>query len=188
MYNNKKYIASYLKEVKQICDALDQDKILKFANLLNDLKGRCFILGVGGSAANASHLVNDLRKICKIDALTPLDNISELTARINDDSWDTSLSETLKISNLNENDCIIILSVGGGSNHTSKNLVEAMNLAKQQGTKILSIVSRDGGTAKILSDVCILIPTIQEKRITAHAEEFQGVLWHLIVNLIEECC
>lgn len=180
------YISRYLDEVVKICGLLDKDQIAKFAEKLNSTNGRCFVLGVGGSAANASHLVNDLRKICKIDAYSPLDNVAELTARINDDCWETSLSETLKVSRINEDDCIIILSVGGGSVATSRNLVEAMYLAQQSGAKVLSIVGRDGGEAAQLSDACILIPTVEESRITPHAEEFQGVVWHLVVSLLKD--
>ena len=183
---HKDYITSYLEEVKQICDQLDQDEIVKFASILHNLTGRCFVLGLGGSAANASHLVNDLRKICKIDATSPLDNVAELTARINDDEWATSISETLKISNINSDDCILVLSVGGGSENTSQSLVEAMKLIKSRDGKIVSIVSRDGGYARKLSDACVLVPTVNQERITPHAEEFQAVVWHLIVNMIKE--
>jgi D-sedoheptulose 7-phosphate isomerase len=183
MDNRLNYVASYLEEVKKICDEIDKHEILKFQAILKNLTGRCFVLGLGGSAANASHLVNDLRKLCKIDTLCPMDNVSELTARINDDGWNTSISETLKISNLNENDCVLILSVGGGNETTSQNLVEAMKLAESCGAQIISIVSRDGGYAHKVSDACILIPVVDEDRITPHAEEFQAVLWHLIVNM-----
>ena len=178
------YIDTYLNEVKQICDGLDRKQLQEFTETLSDLKGRCFVIGVGGSAANCSHLVNDLRKICKIDASTPLDNVSELTARINDDGWATSISESLLVSNVNIDDCLIVLSVGGGSVNTSKCLTEAMLTAQETGCKILSIVSRDGGAAKLMSDVYILIPIISSLRITPHAEEFQGIVWHMIVNNI----
>ena len=179
------YISRYLDEVVAICGLIDKEQIAKFAHILKSIKGRCFILGLGGSAANASHLVNDLRKICNIEAYCPLDNVSELTARINDVSWEASLSDTLKVSKINEDDCVIILSVGGGSDTTSKNLVAAMTLAKEVGAKVLSIVSRDGGEARKLSDACVLIPVVDDNRVTPHAEEFQGIIWHLVVNLLK---
>ncbi len=178
------YIDTYFDEVKQICDSLDRTSIEQFTQVLRDLKGRCFVIGVGGSAANCSHLVNDLRKICKIDASTPLDNVAELTARINDDGWDTSISNTLEISNINQDDCLIVLSVGGGSQDTSECLTEAILLAYREECTILSIVSRDGGIANRYSDVSILIPVISQSRITPHAEEFQSIIWHMIVNNI----
>ena len=143
------------------------------------------MLGVGGSAANASHAVNDFRKICNIETYAVTDNVSELTARINDDSWEDSYVESLKVSKLNGNDCILIFSVGGGSDRTSKNLVNCMEYAKDQGTKILSVVSRDGGKSRQLSDSCILIPVVEEKLITPHAEEWQGIILHLVVNYLE---
>tara|TARA_R110000824_G_scaffold240980_1_gene429634 strand:+ start:8165 stop:8677 length:513 start_codon:yes stop_codon:yes gene_type:complete len=167
-----------------VCDLIDPETIKDFTSRLKTLRGRCFIVGIGGSAANCSHLVNDLRKIGGIDASSPLDNVAELTARINDDSWATCLSETLKVSNINEDDCLIVLSVGGGSNETSANLVHAIKEARDSGSQVLSIVSRDGGYALKNSDVCVLIPVVNDSRITPHAEEFQGVVWHLIVNFL----
>ncbi len=178
------YTETYLKEVKEICDGLDREDLAEFADTLKYLTGRCFVIGVGGSAANCSHLVNDLRKICNIDASSPLDNVSELTARINDDGWATSISESLLVSNINRDDCLIVLSVGGGSANTSKCLTDAMLLAQEKGCKILSIVSRDGGAALLISDTCILIPVRTVSRITPHAEEFQSIIWHMIVNEI----
>jgi len=178
------YFDIYLSEVKDICNLLDRESINSFANILKNITGRCFVIGLGGSAANATHLVNDLRKLCGIEAYSPLDNVSELTARINDDSWESSIKDCLAVSNINEKDCLLVLSVGGGSNITSQPLVQSMRFAKEQGCKVISIVSRDGGEAKKLSDSCILIPLVCENRITPHAEEFQGVLWHMIVNAI----
>ena len=179
------YINTYLEEVKTICDRINRDSIGEFIKSISELKnrnGRLFILGVGGSAANTSHAVNDFRKILNIEAYSVTDNSSELTARINDDGWDTSYVNWLKVSNLNKNDAILIFSVGGGTDTVSLNLVRSMEYAKSMGSMILSVVSRDGGKAKELSDSCILIPTIVDSRITAHAEEWQGIILHLVVN------
>ena len=180
------YFDIYLSEVKTICDLLDREQINSFANILKNTTGRCFVVGLGGSAANSTHLVNDLRKLCRIESYSPLDNVSELTARINDDSWESSIKDCLTVSNINEDDCLLVLSVGGGSETTSQPLVQSMRFAKEQGCKVISIVSRNGGEAKTLSDSYILIPMIHENRITPHAEEFQGVLWHMIVNAITD--
>jgi len=180
------YFDIYLSEVKTICDLLDREQINSFAKLLKNTTGRCFVVGLGGSAANSTHLINDLRKLCGIESYSPLDNVSELTARINDDSWESSIKDCLAVSKLNENDCLLVLSVGGGTEMTSQPLVQSMQFAKEQGCKVISIVSRDGGEAKKLSDSHILIPLVHENRITPHAEEFQGVLWHMIVNAITD--
>ena len=181
----EKYIDRYLKETTIIACSLDKKQIYRVMSILNKVKkerGRVFVLGIGGSAANASHLVNDLRKISGIEAYTPVDNVAELTARTNDDSFESIFIEWLKTSKLNKKDVVIILSVGGGSSKTSENLVFAMGYANNKNAKIISIVSRDGGYAKELSDECILIPVISKERITPHAEGFQGIIWHLIVN------
>lgn len=181
------YIHNYLDEVTQIANKISRDSIVNFANEIKNLKdsqGRLFIFGVGGSAANSSHAVNDFRKILNIETYSPLDNVSELTARINDESWDVSLINWLKVSKLNKSDVVMIFSVGGGSDTTSKNLVEVMKYAKLNGSKILSVVSRDGGYAKKLSDVCVLIPVLSANTITPHAEEWQAVVWHMIVSCI----
>lgn len=184
-----KFIESYLLEVQEICKNINTKDIEAFYTLIYTVranKGRIFFLGVGGSAGNASHAVNDFRKILGIECYSVSDNVSELTARINDDGWDTSYSNWLKVSNLNSNDAIIVLSVGGGSDTTSQNLVRAMEFAKQRGAKVSSIVSRDGGIAKRWSDACVLIPVINTERITPHAEEWQGIIWHLIVSYAKE--
>lgn len=181
------YICNYLNEVAEIANKISKDSIVDFANEiknLKDLQGRLFIFGVGGSAANSSHAVNDFRKILNIETYSPLDNVSELTARINDESWDVSLVNWLKTSKLNKSDVILIFSVGGGSDTTSKNLVEVMKYAKSNGSKVLSVVSRNGGYAKDLSDVCVLIPVLSNNTITPHAEEWQAVVWHMIVSCI----
>lgn len=185
----KKFIEQYLDEVKRICESIDIDSLNLLADkilLLKKQKGRLFILGVGGSAANASHAVNDFRKILNIESYSPLDNISELTARINDDGWDSSLVNWLKVSNFNAKDAILVFSVGGGSDTTSKNLVEAMKFVKACNGQVFSIVSRDGGKAKILSNCCILIPVFNDKTITPHAEEWQAVIWHMLVSCISD--
>ena len=181
----KDYIDTYFNEFKEITDKIDRASIEKFIEILKELKerrGRLFILGIGGSAVNASHAVNDFRKICGIEAYTPADNIGELTARTNDDGFEYIFSDWLKVSRLDKNDILLIFSVGGGSEHTSKNLVLAMEYAKEVGTQILGIVSRDGGMTKKLADISILIPVVNNKSITPHAEEWQGIIWHLIVN------
>ena len=184
---NMNYIETYLQEVKIICDSISKKDIGKFAEEIAGVrtnKGRLFFLGVGGSAGNASHAVNDFRKILGIESYSVSDNVSELTARINDDGWDTSYSNWLKVSNLSEKDAIIVFSVGGGSATTSQNLACSVDLAKEVGAKVLSVVSRDGGYCKEKSDVCVLIPVVHSDRITAHAEEWQGIIWHLVVNLL----
>ena len=183
------YINKYLSQVKEICDQIDVGSIKSLIAGLQQLKkeqGRLFILGVGGSAANASHCVNDFRKILQIEAYAPTDNVAELTARINDDSWDSCFSEWLKGSRLNKKDALLIFSVGGGSDYTSQNIVEAIKLAKKVDAKIFSVVSRTGGYSKAFSDACVLIPTPDRGLITPHAEEWQGVVWHLLVNFKHE--
>ena len=175
---NSNYIETYLNEVKLISDTLDREQISKFIDCLKECKkskSRLFVLGVGGSAANASHAVN---------AICLTDNISELTARINDESWKTCYTNWLKVSNLSKNDVLMVFSVGGGSDTTSQNLVDAMLYGKQIGSKIISIVSRDGGIAKRESDACVLIPVVNKSRITPHAEEWQGIVLHLVVNYL----
>lgn len=184
----KNYVKSYLRETKRIADELDQQMIEMAVEILEEVKnnkGRLFILGVGGSAANASHAVNDFRKIGGIEAYTPTDNVAELTARTNDEGWETTFSEWLKISRIGKDDAIMVLSVGGGSETTSSNIVNALKLGKERGLKIISIVSRNGGYSKEVSDACILIPVVSDERITPHAEGWQGIIWHLIVNGME---
>ena len=179
------YIESYLTETSQIAASIDRQALSAAITELKDLKaraGRLFILGVGGSAGNASHSVNDFRKIGRIEAYAPTDNVSELTAWVNDASWEVSFLEWLKESRLQEGDAVLVYSVGGGSPTVSRNLVLAMDYAKQQGARILSVVSRDGGHAKRVSDVCILVPIVHPDRITPHAEGWQAIVWHLLVN------
>lgn len=180
-------INTYLDETSAIAKQLSREDLSKLLYALEDLRtnnGRLFIIGVGGSAANASHAVNDFRKIAKINASSPLDNVSELTARINDDGWDVAIADTLKISNFSANDAILTLSVGGGSDSTSLNLVRAMEYAKSVNGKVFGIVSRDGGMTAKLADACVIIPTLNNTTITPHAEEFQAVVWHMLVTLL----
>lgn len=187
MYSD--YIDDYLNEVQYICNTISRNSVVQFINHIKDIKrnnGRLFFLGVGGSAGNASHAVNDFRKILKIESYCPSDNVSELTARINDDGWDTCYSNYLAGSNFCASDAIVIFSVGGGSSTTSLNLCKAIDFAKEKGGKVLSVVSRDGGYSKEKSDVCILIPVVNKNRITPHAEEWQAVIWHLVVNAIKD--
>jgi D-sedoheptulose 7-phosphate isomerase len=146
--------------------------------------GRLFILGVGGSAGHASHAVNDFRKICGIEAYTPTDNVSELTARVNDEGWDTSFSEWLKVSRLDKRDALLIFSVGGGSRekNVSMNLVRAIELGRERGAAIFGIVGKDGGATKQSADACVVIPTVSPDRITPHTEGLCAVVWHLLVS------
>ena len=181
------YIKNYLEQTSKIALMLDQDKILQAVNILKTVrqnKGRLFFLGVGGSAGNASHAVNDFRKIAGIESYTPTDNVSELTARVNDDGWDSVFSSWLKVSNLNSKDVLMIFSVGGGSieKNISTNLVKALDYAKEVGAKTVGVVSRNGGYTKEVADCCILIPTLSPETVTPHAEEFQAVIWHLLVS------
>jgi D-sedoheptulose 7-phosphate isomerase len=181
----KDYVISYMNETSKIAETLDSTAISSIISLVQSTKshgGRIFFAGVGGSAANASHAVNDFRKIAGVESHSLTENIAELTARINDEGWDTSLVETLRVFKPNEHDVLFVLSVGGGSQKTSLNLVRVMEFAKESKMKICSIVSRSGGEAKNLSDICVLVPVVSEDRITAHAEGFQAVIWHCIVN------
>jgi len=180
------FINQYLTEARQVIDKLDTQQIEKAVQLLVKVKseGRLFILGVGGSAANASHAVNDFRKIVGIEAYAPTDNVSELTARTNDEGWDTVFAKWLAVSRLKPNDALLILSVGGGNleKNVSPNLVAALAYAKKIGTKVIGIVGRDGGYTAKVADACILIPTLNPENITPHAEAFQAVIWHLLVS------
>jgi len=181
------YITQYLEETNKISATIDKKSInsmIKELETLRQSRGRLFILGVGGSAGNASHAVNDFRKIANIETYAPTDNISELTARVNDESWEVVFTSWLKTSRLSDKDCVLVFSVGGGSATTSLNLVRAMEFAKKQKAKIISVVSRNGGAAKEMSDVCVLVPVVNDKHITPHAEGWQGVVWHMVVNAL----
>jgi D-sedoheptulose 7-phosphate isomerase len=181
------FIKKHLNETIEIIKLIQPEKIENIISLLSSVKkvgGRVFILGVGGSAANASHAVNDFRKLAGMEAYAPSDNVAELTARTNDEGWATVFTGWLKVSKLNSNDCLFILSVGGGDKerNISSNLVEAIDLAITVGAKITGIVGRDGGyTAKNTND-CLIIPTVNENSVTPHAESLQAVVWHLLVS------
>ena len=181
------YSQQHIKEAISILNTLDAEAIEKMAELLATVKadqGRLFFLGVGGSAGNCSHAVNDFRKIVGIESYAPTDNVSELTARTNDEGWPTIFVEWLKISHLGSKDALFILSVGGGDldKNISPNLVEALKLAKTVGAKITGIVGRDGGYTAKVADVCVIIPTVNPETITPHSEAFQAVVWHLLVS------
>ncbi|HJV21885.1 MAG TPA: SIS domain-containing protein [Holophagaceae bacterium] len=184
------FIRTYLDETVQVARSLDQAAIARALSELKSLQqrgGRLFILGVGGSAGNASHAVNDFRKIAGIEAYAPTDNVSELTAWTNDVGWEVVFERWLKTSKLNDQDALLVFSVGGGSATTSRNLVLAMEHAKSVGARILSIVSRDGGRARELGDATVLVPVVSQDRITPHAEGWQGIVWHLLVNALAAC-
>ena len=177
----------FLSEARQIIDQIDPDITERMVSLIDQtrqLQGRLFILGVGGSAANASHAVNDVRKIVGIEAYAPTDNVSELTARTNDEGWPSVFVEWLKVSRLQADDLILVLSVGGGSleKNVSPNLVTALQFALEIGTTIIGIVGRDGGYTAKVANACLIIPTINPDHITPHAEAFQAVVWHLLVS------
>lgn len=181
------YSEQHLRETAQIVSQLNPALCEKAVDLLVDVRargGRLFILGVGGSAANASHAVNDFRKIAGLECYAPTDNVSELTARTNDEGWSTVFAEWLKGSHLNEKDALLILSVGGGSvaKNVSANLVAALQLAKERGASVLGIVGRDGGYTAQVADVTILIPTVNPDSTTPHTEAFQAIVWHLLVS------
>src|ERR1041385_3829929 len=183
--SSAEFSASFLAEVAEIAKRLDAAEIDKVAAILAKVRersGRLFILGVGGSAANASHAVNDFRKLTGIEAYAPTDNVSELTARTNDDGWHSVFAEWLKGSRLDKKDAILVLSVGGGSHNVSPNLVSALRLAKERGSAILGLVGRDGGYTAQVADVAIVIPTVNPANITPHTEAFQAVLWHLLIS------
>ena len=180
------YIDEYLGGALSAIFQLSKKDINNVINLLSKVKkdkGRLFLLGVGGSAANCSHAVNDFRKIAGIEAYAPTDNVSELTARTNDDGWETVFINWLKGSNLSSKDAVMVLSVGGGNleKNISTNIVEALKYTKEINASILGIVSRDGGYTKQVADVCIMVPVIKDEFITAFAESFQAIIWHLLV-------
>jgi len=181
------YSQQHLEEASAIIAKLDIESIEQTASLLAALRerhGRLFLLGVGGSAANCSHAVNDFRKICGIEAYAPTDNVSELTARTNDEGWPSVFIEWLKVSRLSQDDLLFILSVGGGNRekNVSPNLVAALEYGKEVGAKICGIVGRDGGYTAKVADVCVIIPTVNPQNVTPHTEAFQAVVWHLLVS------
>lgn len=181
------YINQYLDEAKKIIEQLDSSMIKKIIELLIELRenrGRLFFLGVGGGAGNASHAVNDFRKIAGIEAYTPIDNISELTARVNDDGWETVFVNWLKVSKLNANDMVFVFSVGGGNleKRISANIIKALDYAKSIGCRICGVVGRDGGYTAKVADACLIVPTVNPATVTPHTESFQAMIWHLLVS------
>lgn len=183
----KEFIADYLEVSSLVLSKLDHAVLNDVVRLIVELRnsgGRLFILGVGGSAANASHAVNDFRKLAHIEAYAPTDNASELTARINDEGWETVFSNWLAGSRLNKNDVVMVFSVGGGDskNSVSVNLIRALEYAKKRGSSTIGIVGRDGGETAKLADVCVIIPTESETLVTPLAESFQSLIWHLLVS------
>ncbi len=178
---------TYFEHAARIAEAIDPDAVERIVAGLIDLRergGRLFLLGVGGSAANCSHAVNDFRKIAGIEAYTPVDNVSELTARTNDDGWETVFEAYLRTSRANEKDAVLVFSVGGGDavRGISANIVRALDEAKRRGLTIYGIVGRDGGYTKQVGDEVIVVPTVSPTQVTPHAEAFQAVVWHCIVS------
>ena len=181
------YSEKHLAETAEIVSKLDPalcEKAVKLLAAVRARGGRLFVLGVGGSAANASHAVNDFRKLAGIESYAPTDNISELTARTNDDGWPTIFSNWLRVSKLCDKDLLFVLSVGGGDlqRNVSPNLVQALQLARQVGAGIIAIVGRDGGYTAKVADACVVVPTVNAQNVTPHAEAFQAVVWHLLVS------
>jgi D-sedoheptulose 7-phosphate isomerase len=181
------FVRQHLSEAAEILGRFDVDAIERTAGLLADLRergGRLFLLGVGGGAANCSHAVNDFRKICGIEAYAPTDNVSELTARTNDEGWPSVFVEWLKVSRLRADDAVLVFSVGGGDaeRNVSPNLVSALQHAKQVGAKIAGVVGRDGGYTARVADACVIVPTVNAQSVTPHTEAFQAVIWHLLVS------
>ena len=181
------YVERYINEVHQVTEGLDGAEIAKMIRLLIDLRdkgGRLFFLGVGGGAGNASHAVNDFRKICRIESYTPSDNVSELSARVNDEGWDTVFVNWLMGSKLRNTDGVFIFSVGGGNAEKgiSANIIQALKYTKETGAKVFGVVGRDGGYTSQVADACVVVPTVNPETVTPHTEAFQVVIWHLIVS------
>jgi D-sedoheptulose 7-phosphate isomerase len=181
------YTTQYFEEATKILSLLDQSAVERTADLLLELRerpGRLFLLGVGGGAGNASHAVCDFRKIAQIEAYAPSDNVSELTARVNDDGWETCYANWLRGSHLNKDDMVFVFSVGGGDakNNISANLVRALEHARDVSARICGVVGRDGGYTKQVADACVLVPVVNPSGITPHTESFQAMIWHLLVS------
>ena len=177
----------FFEEVAKVAQTIDLAAIENLAKELVALRqrgGRLFLLGVGGSAANCSHAVNDFRKLCGIEAYTPVDNVSELTARTNDEGWDTVFAAWLRTSKANKNDSVLVFSVGGGNaeKNVSANIVSGLKEAKQRGMKVFGVVGRDGGYTKQVGDCVVVVPTVEASRVTPHTEAFQAVVWHCLVS------
>jgi len=185
--HNMSHAAQYFHEARRITEQIDCEMIERMAEGLADLRargGRLFLLGVGGSAANCSHAVNDFRKLCGIEAYTPVDNVSELTARTNDEGWETVFAAWLKVSRAGSNDAVFIFSVGGGDaeKNISVNLVRALDEAKRRGLKVYGVVGRQGGYTKQVGDAVVVIPTVNAAHVTPHTESFHAVVWHCLVS------
>ena len=181
------FSSNFMREVSEIAGILDYELIEKMSEELSNLRkreGRLFLLGVGGSAANASHAVNDFRKLCGIETYSPTDNVSELTARTNDEGWETVFSEWLKTSRLSDKDMLLVLSVGGGNleKNISTNLIYALDFAIERKATIIGIVGRDGGYVKKIGKYVLVIPTVNKEHVTPHSEAFQAVVWHCLVS------
>jgi len=181
------YVSMYINEAKDILDKIDQSQIEAMIELLLDIRekqGRLFFLGVGGSAGNCSHAVNDFRKIGGIEAYAPTDNVPELTARTNDEGWETVFEGFLQTSHIREGDGVFVFSVGGGDaeRNISANIVRGLKLAKARGAKVMGVVSRNGGYTAQVADACVVVPVVNPDTVTPHAESFQGLIWHLIVS------
>jgi D-sedoheptulose 7-phosphate isomerase len=181
------YTDEYMEEVKLVAAGMNRIAIEKMVDIIFDIRrngGRLFFLGVGGGAGNSTHAVNDFRKIAGIESYSPCDNVSELTARVNDEGWESVFMEWLKGSRLNAKDGVFVFSVGGGNSekNVSINLVKALEYAQTEGAKILGIVGRDGGYTAAVADACVIIPTVNPGTVTPHTESFQAVIWHLIVS------
>ena len=181
------FAATFLAEAKEVIARIDVAAVERLATALaavREREGRLFILGVGGSAGNASHAVNDFRKLVGIEAYAPTDNVSELTARTNDEGWETTFAAWLEVSKLRQNDAILVFSVGGGSleRNVSPNLVRAVQYAKKVGASVFGILGRDGGYTAREADAAVIIPTVNDAHVTPHSEAFQGVVWHCLVS------
>lgn len=181
------YTRTYYEEAVKVAQGIDQqqvDAMVAIIRTVRETGGRMFILGVGGSAGNAGHAVNDFRKICNVEAYAPTDNVSELTARTNDDGWASVFSNWLLVSRIGPKDCVFVFSVGGGNleKNISPNIVEALKVAKSSGAKVIGVVGRDGGHTKQVADACVVVPTISAETVTPHTEAFQAVVWHGIVS------
>ena len=181
------FTQSYYREVAEVAAGIDQTQVDKMIELLvaaREKGGRLFILGVGGGAGHAGHAVNDFRKICGIEAYAPTDNVSELTARVNDDGWDTVYANWLRGSRIRGDDIVLVFSVGGGNaeKNISANIVEALKLAKSVGAKVIGVVGRDGGYTRQVGDACVVVPTVNHATVTPHTESFQAVVWHGLVS------
>ena len=180
------HIQDYFREVEEVARGIDLREVDRMIDILAEArsKGRLFILGVGGGAGHAGHAVNDFRKLCGFEAYAPTDNVSELTARVNDDGWPTSFANWLQVSRIRADDVVLVFSVGGGNaeKNISANIVEALKLAKTAGAKVIGVVGRDGGYTKQIADACVVVPTVNPRNVTPHTEAFQAVVWHGMVT------